>query len=470
MKICLQRADNLGDCIPGMSLIPWVRKAFRDAEIQIMVAEKLAPLFTGWAEVDTVIPIPQRANFEDIDVAACKDALKKHRPDVFVSLWEKHGFVRAAKEAGIPKIVADIQGDPHNWRYATVPVKRPWHDITRHQVEWNLDLLRPIGVDIPLERIELSCPVNAEAERYAASFLDKHKLQYSRFAVISFGSTGRNKLPEAWPPACVAAFIDWLYKERDMQAVLCGALDQQPYYAAIRSQCQCPPIDAVGNGYVAMAGLMKYAACYVGGDTGLVQMAAAFKKPCLVLYPTKLANPMRWGPWGTRQRIICRPYRCDRVCNTVTCPDWQCSKDISLSEAVRGFEDLMSENMVPKVSQLKRYWASKVLRPLLLGSVEEHLTQALARSEMFYGKTEWPRGLGLEFWALRQQMIRDNLWVLHVPQPLHTFKARGLQILASKGLPLKPLLVLGHADVEDLLDLYIQGFSQPERVLHAQAN
>jgi heptosyltransferase-3 len=61
--------------------------------------------------------------------------------------------------------------------------------------------------------------------------------------------------------------------------------------------------------------LMAGASLFVGNDSGPAHIAAAFGKPCVVIFGS--SNSTTWGPWGTRSAIVetawdCKPCAGDR--------------------------------------------------------------------------------------------------------------------------------------------------------------
>lgn len=54
--------------------------------------------------------------------------------------------------------------------------------------------------------------------------------------------------------------------------------------------------------------LMAGASLFVGNDSGPAHIAAAFGKPCVVIFGS--SNSKTWGPWGTRSEVIETAWDC----------------------------------------------------------------------------------------------------------------------------------------------------------------
>src|SRR5690606_16456831 len=54
--------------------------------------------------------------------------------------------------------------------------------------------------------------------------------------------------------------------------------------------------------------LMAGASLFVGNDSGPAHIAAAFGKPCAVIFGS--SNSAAWGPWKTRSQVIETAWDC----------------------------------------------------------------------------------------------------------------------------------------------------------------
>ena len=177
---------------------------------------------------------------------------------------------------------------------------------SRHTVDLYLDHLAalglPSGVSAPGPALRL--PPGADAQ--AAETLAAHGIDASRdFVVIHPGSARKEKywLPERW-----AQVIAFCQRETGRRCVLTGGKDpfEQQHLARVRDALAAlgqTCVDLSGQlDLTALAATLARAALFVGVDSGPMHLAAAWRRPQLVLFgPT---NPFHWRPRHPLARVI----------------------------------------------------------------------------------------------------------------------------------------------------------------------
>jgi ADP-heptose:LPS heptosyltransferase len=91
---------------------------------------------------------------------------------------------------------------------------------------------------------------------------------------------------------------------------------------------------------LALLGLLRSAAAYVGNDSGVSHLAAWTGLPCVVIFgPT---DPARWRPWGRSVAIVQPPLECTPCFETApeNCPGADCLSHTRVPEVIRAFERL----------------------------------------------------------------------------------------------------------------------------------
>jgi len=91
------------------------------------------------------------------------------------------------------------------------------------------------------------------------------------------------------------------------------------------------------------SGLVSHCGVYVGNDTGTTHIAAAIRKPIVVVFGS--SDSRVWYPWQTQARVL----RSDLAC--IPCPGYQCLEyseprciqSIEVSEVYRAVRELLKD-------------------------------------------------------------------------------------------------------------------------------
>ena len=181
-----------------------------------------------------------------------------------------------------------------------------------HVVDQLLELLRPIGVNLPSSEMLPMLTVPAFAERRAQILLRECGVN-ARFALINPGASKSEKywLPERW-----AEVILHLQYHHGLPCILTGGSDpeEQTHLRAIQTA-----LAMLGNGplplpLVTLAGqldltlltaLTAHSAVVLTTDSAVMHIASAFRIPQISLFgPT---NPFEWHPRHPFSRVIHSP-------------------------------------------------------------------------------------------------------------------------------------------------------------------
>ncbi|MCR4317944.1 MAG: glycosyltransferase family 9 protein [Planctomycetes bacterium] len=225
-----------------------------------------------------------------------------------------HGY-----EHGKLKTLAFLQNHP-------VPT-----DVTKHDVENNLALLREFTSDLaPPERI--SFHLTEGARRFAEEFWDarpKTRKYRVGFHVTSFPDMTYKR----WPEDHYVRLFDLL--DADATCHLFGGPDEAAELRRIAARAK-NPAEVIAIPLVEAAAVMSHLDAFVSNDSGLMHVAAAVGIPTLGIFgPTNLT---RTKPWGLNARVIqyeehlaCRPchvYPAKSVRLKPGCPELTCLTEI----------------------------------------------------------------------------------------------------------------------------------------------
>jgi heptosyltransferase-3 len=215
----------------------------------------------------------------------------------------------------------------------------------RHQVELNLDALRRIGLQPPVDRRVRFIPGEA-AQAEVARLMLEHHLSERKFVHVHPASRWRFK---CWPAESNAALIDKL-AESGERIVLTAAPDpdERALIDAILGRTQARPgsqlIDLTGQLSIkALGELTSRARLFIGVDSMPMHLAAAMGTPTIALFGP--SGDIEWGPWGVASRVVTSSHPC-RPCGQDGCGGGkvsECLTQLPVGQVERAVRNLLGE-------------------------------------------------------------------------------------------------------------------------------
>jgi lipopolysaccharide heptosyltransferase II len=215
--------------------------------------------------------------------------------------------------AGVPRRAAHCRENPYGLLTDWVREPEP-HELTRHEVRRQLDLVAALGMEAPDAPLAVELPARARARARAllgAAGVD-HGLPW---AVVHAGSSApsRRYPPEHWARVCRSLSAD-----HGVQVVFSGDSGEAELVEQIRAAAGCPGPSLAGRLELPeLAALLEAAPLLVAGNTGPVHVAAAVGTPVVDVYA--LTNPQH-TPWMVPSRVLSNDVPC-RWCYGSVCAE-----------------------------------------------------------------------------------------------------------------------------------------------------
>ena len=264
--------------------------------------------------------------------------LRKGNYDAAIDLRDRARYAWLFRFAGIPIRIGSTTRyyGPLLTRNVAQDRDRP----DRHEIEYNFDLARQIGVTGAPERMWL--PISERAEEEARGLL-RSAGATSHLPLIlvnaSHGGTSRS-----WPAERFAAVSQALAKTGG-QIALIGGRESMETNRLIAQSLGRNTVDLTALTSVpVLAAVLKKSALHISIDTGTMHLAAAMETPCVALFPFQehWEQRVRWQPWKTAFRAIgptvrcpgCRPGKCVRKHN-------DCVDSITVEEVLTAARELL---------------------------------------------------------------------------------------------------------------------------------
>jgi lipopolysaccharide heptosyltransferase II len=321
-RVCLRVPNWVGDAVMGLPVLPGLAQVFPQAQITVLAAPRVAPLFAGHPQVARTIVYPS--------------GLEKWR-----LLWSLRGgcdvgvalpnSLEAALGLWLAGATTRVGYDTDGRRpFLTVLLdgREKLHGL--HTVFYLLGVLRAFG-----EVTHFSPPrlYLTEAEIAAAqSLLDGSGSPVSGpWVALSPGAAyGPAK---RWPPERFAAVGERLMEELGARLVLLGGPEDQSAVAEVTRRLNGPCLDLAGKTTLRQAlAVLSQVQVLVTNDSGLMHAAAALGVPLAAIFGS--TNPHATRPFTDKATVIYHGLPC-APCLKRTCEiGYPCLTDISIDEVL----------------------------------------------------------------------------------------------------------------------------------------
>ena len=288
-RILLACPQRIGDVLLATPLACSLKRAWPDADLDMLVFEDTAGVLAENPDVSKVIGVPRRASS-----AARMDELR--------GLWRRYDLAVAPLATDRARLYAWAAGrrrvglvnpdfkDRAKALFLTRHIG--FDDLDTHTVTMGLRLAKLLGIAPCHEVVPPGLP-RGDLEAFLALLAP---LGGRRFAVLHPYPKFTYKM---WTPAAWVALAQWLQR-RGLGVVFTGGPEPEElaYVAAIVKALSPAPLTVSLAGTLtlgATAELIRRACVFVGPDTAVTHIAAATGTPTVALFGP--SNPVKWGPW-----------------------------------------------------------------------------------------------------------------------------------------------------------------------------
>lgn len=184
-------------------------------------------------------------------------------------------------------------------------------DATRHEIDQNLALLAPLGVNIFLAERNGGISLEKQETDYAEAFLKKTELR-SQDVLIGFHpgcNPTQGNLYKRWPTKHFARLGDQLVEEFGAKILVgFGESEEKALYKEIYDSMKYKPIILENISILKTAAIMKTCRLFVAADSGLMHLATVMNVPTVALFgPVDVA---RSAPLGSADTVITANLPC----------------------------------------------------------------------------------------------------------------------------------------------------------------
>jgi heptosyltransferase-2 len=306
-RILLVRTDRLGDVILTLPMLSALRRCFPDAYIAMLLRRYTGEILEGNPHLNELIWYDR--DHANIPLGEMIATLRMRRFDVAIVVYPRLRLAWLLWRAGIPLRI----GTGYRY-YSFLFNKRVFEhrkDAKRHEVEYNLNLLRELSCDRERDlKAEFYIAVPPEAENNIETLLRSLGIERKGFVIVHPGSGGSAR---EWSPENFGRLAARLAS--DFHIVVTGTSSEEAKVSAVVRASGNAAIPLVGKCTLKeLAALIGASSLFVSNSTGPLHLAVAMGTPVVGLYPQHTAmSAKRWGPYTGNSAVFVpeRPLDCN---------------------------------------------------------------------------------------------------------------------------------------------------------------
>jgi heptosyltransferase-2 len=303
-KILVVRPDRLGDVILTLPVVRNLKVAFPEAAITYLCTDYTSQILESYSLISDLIIYNEENEYKGLKkIISLAKELRRHHFDLAVHLLPRCPLALSTYFAQIKYTI----GSGFRW-YSFLFTHRQYDHRKYnqfHEAEYNLRLLKKIGVDStyhPDVYTYFTFPLNIK--KSIQKFIS-NKFQDRSFIIIHPGSGGSSI---DWP---LTNFIDLikLLNEWGKFDVGITGIETEKESLSLLYKSDLKFVDLVGKFDLnELAVFLKKSVLFISNSTGPLHVAVAMGARVLGFYPNSPGlGPGRWGPFGYRSSSVMKP-------------------------------------------------------------------------------------------------------------------------------------------------------------------
>ena len=326
-EILVVRLTSLGDVLMSLPAVKALKEGSPGTKVSWLVEGSVAELLSCQDFVDYVVRFPRDLIMRSLREGSALKALGhlsaflgKLRATRYDALIDFHGILKSALldcAARAGKRIGFGRGFAKEGSWLAYDERVDGADTHLHKVERNMLLVRHLGIDGIVPQVELAAPPDAES--YVNDLLAEHGIRPPIIALFPFCSKG--SAFKRWDLARYAELLKRMKESIPATMLILWGPGEEEEARQLRDMAGAGVVLPANLGVAQLCAVLKRADMYVGGDTGVMHLAAFSGVPVVAIFgPT---DPKVNAPYGPAHRVVrkelsCSPCR-DKNCKERTC-------------------------------------------------------------------------------------------------------------------------------------------------------
>lgn len=319
-KILLIRTDRLGDVILSTPVASAIKRVLPESHVTFLAGRYTRDLLVHHHDIDDVLV--------EEDLGDGKTAIKKlseSKFDVCIALHPEQKWAWRTYRAGIPiRIGTAYRAFSVFYNHRVFEHRK---HTNRHEVEHNLNLLKPLGIPFGKVTFRFELP---ETVRGKTRLLLKKK-GWNREQPLIVLHPGSGGSAVNWPAASFGRLAKEL-RDRNLTVAVTGVASERELVDSVvrAAQTELLRLDNALN-LLELAAVLEQASVVVANSTGPLHLAVAMGTEVVGLYcPVPPCHPERWGPYGRPDSVLVPQQVSCKRCGSKMCAKTHCMEQISV--------------------------------------------------------------------------------------------------------------------------------------------
>jgi len=299
-KILWVRPDSIGDAVLASSMLPLIKKRFKEAEIHVVCQAHLYDFYAACPHVTEIIGFDQQRLLDF-----------PHYREELVALLGAKNYDLSLNSVYSPTSITDFFNS-NNGARIKVDYKTAVKDSPRDQLELkrHRNFVTALGCQIAKDLNPLIW-IPQQTETFAENFFEKNSLKASNTIVLA---AGVQFSPRLYDHYCEA--LESLCKEENLTVIVMGIERDRPVINNNLRNFTGKTVDLVGKTSVLeMAAIIKRSRILVGADSAAAHIACAVKTPnAIVLGGGHYRRFFPYSPLTYCAVLHLDCFGCDWVC------------------------------------------------------------------------------------------------------------------------------------------------------------
>jgi heptosyltransferase-3 len=329
-NILVIKLRAIGDVLLSTVVLKSLRSAFPGVKLDFLTERQSREVVEGNPALSSAIIFDAK---NDSSIGMILNVRRRHY-DLVIDLFGNPRSALITRLSGARYRV----GYRFGWRkYCYNFVTEPRGDRV-HNVDFNLDALRRLG--IPIKDSPLEIPVTREADGFAHDFFEREKL-LEKFAIAL--NPGGGWLTKRWRLRHFAHLGDMLVEKYRAKVLVIWGPGEEGMAGEIRNSMRHPAVLIPPCNLKQLAAILSRCGLLVTNDSGPMHIAAAVGTPVVAIFgPT---NPDLQGPVGVPHEVIQYQKILCLGCNFTSCPIGNpCMEELPAEEVFAGVQRLVTRN------------------------------------------------------------------------------------------------------------------------------
>ncbi|MFC2061471.1 glycosyltransferase family 9 protein [Elusimicrobiota bacterium] len=340
-NILIIKLSALGDTILLSPVLKALKEHYKNAKITAIGTEINREVWERMPCVDDSYILNIRKIFNPCVIFKILRKLRKGGFDIVIDCdqWLRISAIFAVVTGAPERIGFNTKGQYKHFGFT----KSLEHSQNTHELDCFIGLCGLLGVEVKDRSI--SFQVTGEDEGQLDDILSGYELRYTaeKYAVIHPGCGGHGWQRE-WPAERYSAICNTLIQKYNYKIVLTGGDSEAGTVRSVADGVSGTVINMQGKlGLGPLAVLLRTAAVFISGNTGIMHLAAAVGTRCIALHgPTDF---QKWGPVGSGHKTLQSPVSCSPCLYLgyeYGCKTRRCMENIS----VEAIENIVRECLV----------------------------------------------------------------------------------------------------------------------------